>query len=247
MQLTPFFFSFYVRTQFWRRIRIEGGAWRRDMVEIAKFERQSTKGYLHTPAESRAEALVLTHGAGGNCQAPLLIAVAGAFAGAGFLVLRCDLPFRQRRAAGPPVPGQAAEDRRGLKAALDEMRQAVSGRVFLGGHSYGGRQASMLAAEEPEIAAALLLLSYPLHPPKKQEQMRSAHFRDLQVPSFFVHGVKDPFGSPAEMHDALPLIPARTRLVLIEGAGHDLARGKFDLHSLVVKPFAAFTAPGKPE
>ncbi|MGD1073826.1 MAG: alpha/beta fold hydrolase [Bryobacteraceae bacterium] len=191
---------------------------------------------LHEPKNANGAGLVLTHGAGGNCHAPLLVAVAEAFCAAGFYVLRYDLPFRQRRPFGPPSPATAASDRDGLREAVDSMRARVSGPVYLGGHSYGGRQATMLAAEEPELAAGLILLSYPLHPPKKPAQMRTAHFPALRTPATFVHGTRDDFGSIEEMRAALELIPAATSLVAIEGAGHDLNRGKFDIERLVVRP-----------
>ena len=55
------------------------------------------RGFLYRPERPNGQGLVLTHGAGSNCQAPLLIAVAESFSSAGFLVLRCDLPFRQDR------------------------------------------------------------------------------------------------------------------------------------------------------
>ena len=105
------------------------------------------------------------------------------------------------------------------------MRGLVTGQVFLGGHSYGGRQASMLAAEEPDIAAALLLLSYPLHPPKKPQQLRTDHFPDLRTRAVFVHGTVDPFGAIPELETAIAAIPAAHRLIAIDGAGHDLRRG----------------------
>ncbi len=95
----------------------------------------------------------------------------------------------------------------------------------------------MLAADEPECCDGLLLLSYPLHPPNKANQLRTAHFPNLRTPSLFVHGTKDPFGSIDEFGAALPLIPARTELISISAAGHDLARGKFDIENLIVKKF----------
>ena len=128
--------------------------------------------------------LVLTHGAGGNSRAPLLLAVAEAFEAAGFYVMRYDLPFRQKRPFGPPSPAGAQADRAGLEDAVASVRKLVSGPVYLGGHSYGGRQASMLATERPEVAAGLLLLSYPLHPPGRPERPRTAHFPALRTPSF---------------------------------------------------------------
>jgi predicted alpha/beta-hydrolase family hydrolase len=193
------------------------------------------RGFLHTPTVSNNQGLVLSHGAGSNAQAPLLVALAETFSAAGFTVLRCDLPYRQTRSFGPPGPADAARDRAGLKNALAALRKMVSGRLILGGHSYGGRQSSMLCAElaqkSPEEAenlpAALLLLSYPLHPPRKPEQQRTQHLPDLRTSTLFVHGTRDPFGSIAELEQAIKMIPARTKLVIVEGAGHDLGfKGK---------------------
>lgn len=173
--------------------------------------------------------LVLTHGAGSNSNAPLLVAVANAFEAAGYRVLRFDLAFRRKRAFGPPSPAAAAQDRDSIREAVAEMRKRVDGPVLLGGHSYGGRQASMVAAEEPGIAESLLLLSYPLHPPNKPDQLRTAHFPALRTPALFVHGSKDPFGTIDELRAAIALIPARTEIRPLGGLGHDLGRGRFDL------------------
>ena len=185
------------------------------------------RGFLHAPTKAAGDGLVLTHGAGQNCDAPLLVALAEAFCGVGMSVLRCDLPFRQVRPHGPPTwPGCAEHDRQGLRRAVEAMRKIVPGRVFLGGHSYGGRQASMLAAEESGLVPALLLLSYPLHPPKRRESMRSAHFPSLQTPALFVSGTRDGFGTIDEFKEALKLIPAPTEVLAIEGAGHELMTAK---------------------
>jgi predicted alpha/beta-hydrolase family hydrolase len=186
----------------------------------------AVSGYLHQPASSNSQGIALTHGAGSDSRAPLLVACAEAFAGAGFTVLRCDLPFRQKRLRVPPGPGDAARDREGMRNAVAEIRKIVSGKVFLGGHSYGGRQSSMLAAAEPGLAEGMLLLSYPLHPPRKSEQRRIHHLPDLQTPVLFVHGTRDSFGSREEMEEAVKLIPARTQILFVEGAGHDLALKK---------------------
>jgi hypothetical protein len=197
-------------------------------------------GFLHIPDSANQRGIILTHGAGSDNRAPLLVACAEAFAGAGFTVLRCDLPFRQEHV--PPSPGQAVRDREGLRHAVAELRSIVSGKVFLGGHSYGGRQSSMLAAAEPGLADGLLLLSYPLHPPRKPEQRRIQHLPDLRTPTLFVHGTRDPFGSPEEMTEALKLIPAPTRIVFVEGAGHDLAlkKGGAAQEPIAVRILASF-------
>jgi hypothetical protein len=202
------------------------------------------RGFLHTPDSPTGAALVLTHGAGGNAHMPLLVALAGAFADAGFTVLRCDLPFRQQRSFGPPRPGDATRDRQGLKNAITAVRD-LGGvkRLFIGGQSYGGRQASMLLAED-QVADGLLLLSYPLHPPGKPDRARTQHLPQIKVPVMFVHGTHDPFGTVEEIEAARKLIPAKTLLVPVEGAGHDLgfkAKSKREsLPSLVVGEFKRF-------
>ncbi|SPF48835.1 hypothetical protein SBA1_890008 [Candidatus Sulfotelmatobacter kueseliae] len=283
-------------------------------------------GFLHLPDTPNGNALVLTHGAGSNAQAPLLRALADAFCAAGFTVLRCDLPYRQARSFGPPGPGDAARDRAGLKTAIEALKKNLvapslsrrslvgqgggvdsltnevappvsrslrqgggvdsltnevappvsrslrqggdshkdevapsnavlvgwGGKIFLAGHSYGGRQSSILCAElsekDPNLVAALLLLSYPLHPPLRPEQQRTQHLPDLRTPALFVHGTRDPFGSIAEIEQALKMIPARTKLLAIEGAGHDLGfKGKAKdeaLAGLVLREFQTF-AGGK--
>jgi uncharacterized protein len=233
------------------------------------------RGYLHVPAAPNGDGLVLTHGAGGNAQAPLLRALAETFAESGVTVLRCDLPYRQARSFGPPGPGDAARDRAGLKNAIaalkvgalplsrrllaeqggdfdslkksgtadsrsdDRKESGLSGKIFLGGHSYGGRQSSMLCAEEPDLVAGLLLLSYPLHPPRKPEQQRTQHLPDLRTPTLFVQGTRDPFGTIEEIERALKMIPAQTKLLTVEGAGHDLGfKGKAKKEELPQKIFA---------
>ncbi len=222
------------------------------------------RGYLLTPEIPTGNGLVLTHGAGSNAQAPLLIALAETFSANGFTVLRCDLPYRQMRSFGPPGPADAARDRAGLKNAVaalanelgaprvphfsralcarkpalslskggdsrkkEQIESKGRGKIYLGGHSYGGRQCSILCAEAPDLVPALLLLSYPLHPPRKPDQQRTQHLPDLHTPTLFVHGTRDPFASIAEMQQALKMIPAKTKLLTIEGAGHDLGfKGK---------------------
>jgi predicted alpha/beta-hydrolase family hydrolase len=217
------------------------------MGECTEFRDDSVKdvrvrGFLHPAAGADRDCLVLTHGAGANCQSPLLRALAEAFCEAGMTVLRCDLPFRQARPHGPPPRGSAERDQEGLRAAVAAMRRETGGRIFLGGHSYGGRQASMLAAGAPGLVERLLLLSYPLHPPQKPEQMRTAHFPSLKTPALFVSGERDGFGSKAEMGAALKLIPARTELLMVAGAGHELItpRNRTELPGQVVEAFLEF-------
>ncbi|MGC2248721.1 MAG: alpha/beta family hydrolase, partial [Terriglobales bacterium] len=123
-------------------------------------------------------------------------------------------------------------NRAGLRNAVAIMRKILNGKgedgkIFLGGHSYGGRQATMLCVEHADLVSGLLLLSYPLHPPGKPEQLRTQHLPNLHTPSLFVHGARDPFGSIGEIQKSLQLVPAKNELVTVDGAGHDLGfKGK---------------------
>lgn len=202
------------------------------------------RGFLHTPKAANSNGLIFAHGAGSNAQAPLLAAIAGTFCDAGFTVLRCDLPFRQARPYGPPGPADGIRDRAGLRNALAAIGKLASGRIFLGGHSYGGRQSSMLCAETPDLAAGLLLLSYPLHPPRKPEQLRTQHFTNLRTPTLFVQGTRDLFGSIAEIERSIKLIQGKTKLVVVDGAEHDLGfKGKArqeELPQRIVSEFRDF-------
>lgn len=218
------------------------------MVSVVEIEQLSVdppvRGFLHEPSSPNRDGLALTHGAGGNCASKLLVAVAEAFAAEGFQVLRFNLPFRQARAYGPPSPHSAERDRAGIGNAVRFMKQRLPGEIFLGGHSYGGRQASMLTAAHPDLVSALLLLSYPLHPPRRPEQMRTAHFSDLFTPVLFVHGSRDPFASVEEINSAVSLIPAPHQVLEIESGGHELLKGKNgdELARNVVTSFRSFVS-----
>lgn len=184
------------------------------------------RGTLHRPPSPVGDVLVLTHGAGGNHDAPVLLAVAEAFVAQRLTVLRCDLPFRQARAKGPPAPAGAARDRAGLRRAVELMRARCPGRVLLGGASYGGRQATLLVAEHPRLVDGLLLLAYPLHAPGRPDAPRADHFPKIRTPALFVHGTRDPFATLEELDAARATLGAPSALLRVDDAGHDLGRGR---------------------
>jgi hypothetical protein len=189
------------------------------MATPQRLEQPGIRGWMHQSEKAKA-AMLLSHGAGGNCAAPLMVAVAEAFCAAGYSVLRWDLPFRQARPRGAPG-GSGQLDRDGIRQAAEFLHQQTSGvPLYLAGQSYGGRQSSMVAAEDPVLADGLLLLSYPLHPPGNPGKLRTEHFGSLRTPVLFVHGTRDPFGSVDELRAAMKLIPGPARLQVVDGAGH---------------------------
>ena len=129
------------------------------------------------------------------------IALAEAFAGAGFTVLRCDLPFRQVRSFGPPRPGDAARDREGLKNAVAEMKKLVPGGCFSADRvTVDVRPAC--CSRMRKLPTDCFFFPIPLHAPAKPDQPRIQHLPKLNVPTLFVHGTKDPFGTIEEIENA---------------------------------------------
>lgn len=200
------------------------------------------RGFLHEPERGWRDALALTHGAGGDCRSALLVSLAEALAAAGVVVLRFDLPFRQRRPHGPPSPASATGDQDGIRGVVALLRMRGAGRVFAGGQSYGGRQTTMVAASGPWSIDGLLLLSYPLHPPGQPSRLRTAHFGALHAPSLFVSGTRDPFCSVEELTAAIALVPGRTELVSIPDAGHSLLtkKNRDTLPAAIARDFLRF-------
>lgn len=196
-------------------------------------ELDAIAGIAHRPSGEPAGAVVLTHGAGGSRESPLLIRLCDEWAARGWLAVRYNLPYRRRRPKGPPS-GSAAGDRDGIVEALALARELTDGPVLAGGHSYGGRQTSMVAAENPGLLDGLTLFSYPLHPPGKPENLRIEHFGSITARTVFTHGTADPFGTLDELRRAVRLIPADTEIVEVTGARHDLGSKTLDVPVIAV-------------
>jgi predicted alpha/beta-hydrolase family hydrolase len=190
-------------------------------------------GVAHQPKGPPSGVVVLTHGAGGSRESQLLQQVCDEWARRGWLAVRYNLPYRRRRETGPPS-GSAATDRAGIVEAITMCRSLTDGPLIAGGHSYGGRQTSMVVAAKQAAVDVLTLFSYPVHPPGKPDRPRTEHLPDITVPTVFTHGTSDPFGTPAEVRDAAAMIAAPTEVVEITGARHDLRSKSLDVPALAV-------------
>jgi hypothetical protein len=165
-------------------------------------------------------ALLLAPGAGADRTHRTLVAIEQAVAP--LPVSRIDFPYRRAGRRAPDRAPVAVACVRDEAAKLVKRAEADARSLVLGGRSYGGRMCS-LAVAEGLSARGLVLLSYPLHPPGKPDQLRVEHFPDLRVPCLFVSGRKDPFGSPGELEAAAEAIKGRVTHVWVEG-GHDPKR-----------------------
>ncbi len=194
---------------------------------------EAIAGVAHEPDGTPAGVVVLTHGAGGSRESPLLQQLCDEWARRGWLAVRYNLPYRRRRPKGPPS-GSAATDRAGIVEAIAVCRNLADGPLIAGGHSYGGRQTSMVVADNARPVDVLTLFSYPVHPPGKPERARTEHLPDIAVPTVFTHGTSDPFGTLDEVRAAAAFIPAPTEIVEITGARHDLGSKNLDVPALAV-------------
>jgi len=175
-------------------------------------------------------ALLLTPGAGSDRNQPSLVAIEEAVAP--LPVARIDFPYRRE---GRKAPDRAPK----LIACVEEEAAALVAKagvepnqLALGGRSMGGRICSMAVAEGLP-AAALVLISYPLHPPGRPDRLRIEHLPQLKVPCLFVSGTRDPFGTPDELTTHTAAIPGPVTHVWLDGAGHDLKRRDAEIARIV--------------
>ncbi|MEY2421510.1 MAG: uncharacterized protein QOI95_1577 [Acidimicrobiaceae bacterium] len=171
-------------------------------------------------------ALLLTPGAGSDRNHPALQAIEAAVDP--LPTVRIDFPYRKAGRRAPdraPILINCIREEAAVLVAQSGIRPSS---LALGGRSMGGRMCS-LAVAEGLPAAALVLISYPLHPPGKPETLRVDHFGSLEVPCLFVSGTKDPFGSPAELEKHAKKIAGPVTHVWIEGGGHDFKRHDDDV------------------
>jgi uncharacterized protein len=173
----------------------------------------------------RASALVVAHGAGAGMDHPFITGFCDELATSGVSALRFNFPYLEagRRSPGSPKDATAA-----VVAAVDAATARTDGRpVFAGGKSYGGRMASVAAAEGMP-AAGLVFLGYPLHAPGRPDQVRDEHLYGLSQPMLFLQGTKDPFADPDVLQRVLRRLGDRATYVPFEGAGHSFERSRKD-------------------
>lgn len=180
---------------------------------------------------SAPAALLLAPGASADRDQPTLRAIEAAVAP--LPVSRMDFPYRRAGRRAPDRAPVLVASVREEAAALAQRAGVAPEAIVLGGRSMGGRMCSMAVAEGLP-AAGLALVSYPLHPPGRPDRSRVEHLPSLDVPCLFVHGTRDPFGTPDELTAATAIIPGAVTHVWVDGGRHDLRGGDAQVTAAVV-------------
>lgn len=179
-------------------------------------------------------AVLLAPGAGADRTQPALVAIEEALAPHGIPVERMDFPYRK---AGRRAPDRPAVLLAAVAEAAAELAQRTGTppeRLILGGRSMGGRMCSMAVADGL-AARALVLISYPLHPPGKPDRLRVEHFPSITVPCLFVSGTRDAFATPEELERHAEAIAGPVTMAWVEGGDHGLRRRDAHVAEIVRK------------
>lgn len=182
-------------------------------------------------ANAHGTGLVLTPGASAGRAQSGLVAIDEAVSRTGVTVERVEFPAQAagKRRTDPPAVCIAT-----VRSATDALARRLSvptGRIAIGGRSFGGRMCSLAAAEGLEVAA-LVLVSYPLHPPGRPERLRTEHFPDLRLPCLFVSGRRDAFATPDELERETAAIPGPVTLAAVDG-DHSLRKSEAETAEIV--------------
>ena len=173
---------------------------------------------------SPVAGVVLFPGAGSSASHSALIAIEEALAP--LPVARIDFPYRRAGKSFPDKTPVLVDCVRSEVRAFAASLGVPTSQIVIGGRSMGGRMCSMANADEddPLDVAGLVLVSYPLHPPKKPENLRTEHLPRIKAPVLCVSGTKDNFGTPEELQSSFVVVPTPVTWHWVENGRHELQR-----------------------
>jgi predicted alpha/beta-hydrolase family hydrolase len=166
--------------------------------------------------------VVLFPGAGSSRDHAALIAIENQLSP--LPVLRVDFPYRK---AGKKFPDKAPILVQCVKDEVRAFAQHIGCEttdLVIGGRSMGGRMCTMAGSDVEDVlrVAGVVCIGYPLHPPKKPEQLRIEHLPRLISKALFISGTRDEFGTPVELASAFASLPSPPAVQFIEGGRHEL-------------------------
>ena len=186
-------------------------------------------------ASNTIAGVVLFPGAGSSASHASLVSLEEALSP--LPVARIDFPYRRAGKSFPDKTPVLVECVRSEVRAFAEQLGVPTSQLLIGGRSMGGRMCSMAVADEtdPLDVAALVLMSYPLHPPKKPENLRTEHLPRINVLTLCISGTKDNFGSPEELESAFSVVPAQVQWHWVQNGRHELAKADTEIAATVLQ------------
>ena len=174
------------------------------------LETGATTALVYRTEHNARATLILGHGAGAGQRSAFMVDFAHALSALGVDIVTFNFLYTEQ---GRKIPDRAPVLEACYRAVIAAARANIDSArraLFIGGKSMGGRIATQVAAADPQLPlAGLVLLGYPLHPPGKPEQLRDKHLPAVQRPMLFIQGARDAFGTPDELAPILgPLRPA---------------------------------------
>jgi predicted alpha/beta-hydrolase family hydrolase len=194
------------------------------MIDVALGGGRRTTARLFPATSPTGVLLVLGHGAGAGQSHSFMMAAAGGLAVRGIDVVTFDFPYMHDGRRVPDKAPVLEEAFRVVIAAACAQSDVTGRRLFIGGKSMGGRIATHLGAQGLDNLRGLVVFGYPLHPPAKPTQLRTAHLPRVGVPLLVVQGEHDPFGTPVEFEPVLAIMSAEVTFHAVPGADHSLYR-----------------------
>jgi len=176
-------------------------------------------------------AIILAHGAGQGMNSPFMTYFHTELATRGFLSIKFNFEYMEAKRR---VPDAQPKLQARYRSVIDEIAaQYRPKRLIIGGKSMGGRVASYIAADIPEVSA-VVFLGYPLHPPGKPDQLRDQHLYGMKIPMLFISGTKDTFAGQELLERVVHKIGNDATLLWIESGDHSLKRRRGDVEALAI-------------
>ena len=190
----------------------------------------ATTALVYAAAQPPVDAaLILGHGAGAGQRSTFMVDFAHALSAMGADVITFNFLYTEHHRK---IPDRAPALEACYRAVIDAVRAHVASArrsLFIGGKSMGGRIATQVAAADPQLTlAGLVLLGYPLHPPGKAEQRRDKHLPAIARPMLFVQGTRDAFGTPAELTPIIGSLEPASALHVVQNGDHSFKLSRKD-------------------
>jgi predicted alpha/beta-hydrolase family hydrolase len=234
-------------------VRLETGAATTALVYPGVRHRGQTATVSDTVTNGVAATLILGHGAGAGQRSAFMVEFAYALSSLGIDLVTFNFLYTEQ---GRRIPDRAPALEACYRAVIDAVRDTVDTArraLFIGGKSMGGRIATQVAAADPALPlAGLVLLGYPLHPPGKPAARRDKHLPAIARPMLFVQGTRDAFGTPDELAPILATLQPAPVVHAVAHGDHSFKLSKKDpaaqqtVYTDVQRAIAGFIAAAVP-